>query len=312
MPNPLIPESAFQVIIPSLTEVQTIPVTDNNMPVELSPGIDYQLVTSFSLLNRPANNQSLLPTSLVQVPPQNTIVDKKDIHLLSLVPNVIPNPITEINQFQTATPSNDGVLTVRTLNTASPSNRNLLTTYNIVPFQTIPVVPYEQGTCFNGVTDDYLINSKEELFIYLCNVLIRFDTNPNFYQKEDYEALLRLLVGSLLHLYNVNVSPTPYKITTSPYVLQDVIPVGHLVKNIMVYNNEAFPVTMSLGYTEFGEELLMSETMESKIWTNLVVNKLLSTTDSSSLYFNCNETLTNDGIYVVIESNFYFSEQSKI
>jgi hypothetical protein len=68
---------------------------------------------------------------------------------------------------------------------------------------------------------------------------------------------------------------------------------------------------MSLGYTEFGEELLMSETMESKVWTNLVVNKLVSTSSPSSLYFNCNETLTNDGIYVVIESNFYFSEQSK-
>jgi len=155
-------------------------------------------------------------------------------------------------------------------------------------------------------------DSREELFIYLCNVLIRFDTNPNFYQKEDYEALLRLLVGTLLHLYNVNVSPTPYKIVTSPDILVDVIPVGHLIKNIMVYNNEDFPVTMSLGYTELGEELLMAETMESKVWTNLVVNKLLSTSSVSSLYFNCNETLTNNGIYVVVESSFYFSEQSKI
>jgi hypothetical protein len=265
MTNSLIPESAFQVIVPSLTEVQTSPVTNSNVPLELTPGVDYQLITSLNLLSRPINDQNVVPISLVEATPQNTITDQREIHLLSLVPNVIPNPITVVNQFQTATPSNDGVLTVRTLNTASPSNRNLLNTYNITPFQTIPIVPVKQGTCFNGITDDYLINSKDELFIYLCNILIRFDTNPNFYQKEDYEALLRLLVGSLLHLYNVNVSPTPYKIIKSPDVLVNAIPMGHLVKNIMVYNNEAFPVTMSLGYTEFGEELLMSETMESKV-----------------------------------------------
>lgn len=137
------------------------------------------------------------------------------------------NELIPINEFQTAVPSSDGLLTVSSLNTESPSNNDLLDTYDIntpivvstevvyenlpsdsgliTPGETIvdvPVLLYIQGTCFNNMSSAALIETKEELFIYLCEVLIRFDANPLHYQKEDYEVLLKTLVGSLIYLYD--------------------------------------------------------------------------------------------------------------
>lgn len=214
------------------------------------------------------------------------------------------------NEFQTVVPSNDGTLTVRTLNTSSPSNNNLLAAYSISPIKIIPVQSYSQGQCLSNINDDALIATKDDLFIYLCDVLIRFDTNPNYYQKEDYTALLRMLVGSLLHLYNNSITssnPVSYKIIESPKVLNQIIPTGHLIKNILVYNNEEFSVTMNLGYSIDEQELLLSEEIPSKGWITLSVEKLLSMTSSSSLYFDCAETLTANGIYVIVDSNLYLS-----
>jgi hypothetical protein len=57
-----------------------------------------------------------------------------------------------------------------------------------------------------------LITTKEELFVYLCDVLIRFDASPKYYQKEDYEVLIKMLVGSLIHLYDMN-PPDPTALT---------------------------------------------------------------------------------------------------
>lgn len=217
------------------------------------------------------------------------------------------NTLIPENEFQTAIPSNDGTLTFRTLNTLSPSNNNLLVSYNIIPVQTIPINSYNRGTCLANMSQDAIINTKEDLFMYLCDVLIRFDTNPNYYQKEDYEALLRMLVGSLLHFYDVYAHPTPYKITESPYILTDIIPIGHLVKSIMVYNNEDIPITLSLGYTNLGEEILSQETIDSKTWRTISMDRLISISDPTSLYFSCVEDLSSNGIYVVVDSSFYFS-----
>lgn len=217
----------------------------------------------------------------------------------------IYNTLIPPNEFQTVTPSNDGVWTVRTLNTGSPSNSGLANVYELT---SVPSnIPFSQGTCFNNINNLYTITSKEELYIYLCDVLIRFDTNPNYYQKDDYKALLRMLMGALLHVYDVYASPSQYKITTSPYILLDIIPIGHLIKNIMVYNNELFSVTMNLGYSIDGQDLLMEETIESKTWLSLTANKLVSLSLTTSLYFDCTETLTSSGIYVVVDSNLYFS-----
>lgn len=217
------------------------------------------------------------------------------------------NQLIPENEFQTAIPSNDGSLTIRTLNTESPSNNNLLNTYQIVPIQQIPISSYDRGTCLNNINDDSIITTKEDLFMYLCDVLIRFDTNPNYYQKEDYESLLRLLVGSLLHLYDTYAHPVSYKIIVSPKTLSGVIQAGYLIRNVMVFNNELFPVTMNLGYTVDGQEILTEETIASQAWLTVNVERLPSILTASSLYFDCTETLTSNGIYVIVDSTFYFS-----
>lgn len=55
-------------------------------------------------------------------------------------------------------------------------------------------------------TEEYtLIESVEELKKYLSELLIRFDTNPNNYTKEDYLYLLGILYKSLIHLYDLSV-----------------------------------------------------------------------------------------------------------
>jgi hypothetical protein len=117
---------------------------------------------------------------------------------------LIPN-----NEFQTSVPSNSTLLTVRSTSNASPSNNDLLDIYGLTTTTIIPEVLYTQGTCFNSMANEILITTKEELFIYLCDVLIRFDASPEYYQKEDFEVLIKLLVKSLIHLYDMNpANPT--------------------------------------------------------------------------------------------------------
>ena len=204
----------------------------------------------------------------------------------------MPNQLIPENQFQTAVPSNDGLLTLRSTNTESQSNSDLLAVFNIpeltstvpdlqyenlestnellntdnvnepitpipeadhenltsenellidyninqpletlhdleyvnvspdselipdsVPIEDVPVLFYTDGTCFKNMSSEALITTKEELFIYLCEVLIRFDASPLHYQKEDYEVLIRTLVGSLIYLYDKDSVTTT---TTAP------------------------------------------------------------------------------------------------
>ena len=148
------------------------------------------------------------------------------------------NQLIPEEQFQTAVPSNNGLLTLRSTNTESPSNNELLDIYNVsellinnleyehinpdnelipptTPIEDIPVLFYTEGTCFKNMDSEALITTKEELFVYLCEVLIRFDASPVHYQKEDYEVLMKTLVGSLIYLYdkdaiNKNVPAPPF------------------------------------------------------------------------------------------------------
>jgi len=217
------------------------------------------------------------------------------------------NQLIPENQFQTAVPSSDGLLTLRSTNTDSKSNSDLLDVYNIpkvtisnleyenldsendllnsqsvneptpiltdvehenlesdgdllegvsvnepieiirdIKYQTIdsdndlitnatciedvPVLFHTNGTCFKNMHSESLITTKEELFVYLCEVLIRFDASPLHYQKEDYKVLIKTLVGSLIYLYdrdstNTTVSSPPFiglaLPTTNPLAFAD-------------------------------------------------------------------------------------------
>lgn len=215
------------------------------------------------------------------------------------------NKLIPDNLFQTVVPSNDGTLTVRTLNTSSKSNSNLLQVYQVKA--AIPPQPITTGTCFDGKTP-FSITSKSDLFDYLCEVLIRFDTNPNFYQKEDYRALLRLLTGSLNHIYtNIGKPINTLHITQSPYIATDAILAGELLKILVIYNNEDVDLTVNLGYSEDGKELLEDEILPSKTWMTFPISKLLSIDTDTSLYFSCEETLTSNGVYLIFDAQPYFT-----
>jgi len=104
--------------------------------------------------------------------------------------------------YQTEVPTNNGLWTVRSLSTSSPSNNDLLETYNLDTIETLPPPFYIKGTCFEEMGDEVLITTKDELFLYLCEVLIRFDADPKHYQKEDYAFLIKMLIKSLIFLYD--------------------------------------------------------------------------------------------------------------
>ena len=62
------------------------------------------------------------------------------------------------------------------------------------------VIEHCEGTIFDDV-DIKLIETEEELKKYLSDVIVRFDTSPKYYTKEDYASLLRVLYRSLLYIY---------------------------------------------------------------------------------------------------------------
>lgn len=76
---------------------------------------------------------------------------------------------------------------------------------NPVEEQTETVIVPKQVECKGNIFDDTdidYIESVEDLKKYLQDVLIRFDTSPKNYTKEDYGSLLRLIYKSLLHIYS--------------------------------------------------------------------------------------------------------------
>lgn len=52
-----------------------------------------------------------------------------------------------------------------------------------------------------------IVKNETELDKLLREVMIRFDTSPKFYQKEDYLKLLKLLQGSLPQIFKENSIP---------------------------------------------------------------------------------------------------------
>lgn len=83
----------------------------------------------------------------------------------------------------------DGKVTRRSLDTTSSKNQSL-------PRRMQAVVDdaYKQSTVFAQYPT---ISSKEELDQLLAQLLIRFDTRPEYYTKKDYQLLISVLCGAL-------------------------------------------------------------------------------------------------------------------
>ena len=109
--------------------------------------------------------------------------------------------LIENEDFQTVTPSENGLFTIATLNTNSESNSGLLEDFQNV--DNIPIIPISTNSCFdleNLPTTDTL----NDLLTNLCELMIRFDGSVKDYQKSDYEHLVKTITNALIKLYADN------------------------------------------------------------------------------------------------------------
>ena len=117
--------------------------------------------------------------------------EEKESAIFSRI-TTLPTVQVRINPGQTETPIKNSIPTYRNLSTDAINNCDL--------GEKIQIAISEQGGCFN-IEDLPEIATIEELLNHLCEVLIRFDTDPNNYLKDDYTVLLKTICNSLIHLY---------------------------------------------------------------------------------------------------------------
>lgn len=86
----------------------------------------------------------------------------------------------------------DGPITRRSLDTNAPYNRSLGE-----KLQALVDKDYSVGNILDTLP---VIDSVEKLKQVLSEVIIRFDTRPDFYTKKDYQMLISLLGGAILFL----------------------------------------------------------------------------------------------------------------
>lgn len=102
-------------------------------------------------------------------------------------------------------PPSTGFETRRGLCTNLPYNQDMLCRLQVV------VNNITEGECKNSFFEgDYdVIDNIDDLKKILSEVLIRFDTSPDYYTKSDYAALISVLYQSLLYLYqSLSISST--------------------------------------------------------------------------------------------------------
>lgn len=107
------------------------------------------------------------------------------------------------------------VTTVVSTNSNSPSNEIVLDDYENI--EIIPINPIGSGSIFpNDPNMLPQITNLKDLLKYLSEIMIRFNSNPNYYLQDDFTLLIKTLSNSLIYLYlndqEINSS------TTSPFM----------------------------------------------------------------------------------------------
>ena len=142
--------------------------------------------------------------------------EEKESAIFSRI-TTLPTVQVRINPGQTETPIKNSIPTYRNLSTDTINNCDL--------GEKIQIAISEQGGCFN--TEDLPeIATIEELLNHLCEVLIRFDTDPNNYLKDDYTVLLKTICNSLIHLY-LNENEIDYNKALNKPRINDIELVGN-------------------------------------------------------------------------------------
>ncbi|MGV8961797.1 MAG: hypothetical protein ACOH2V_00180 [Candidatus Saccharimonadaceae bacterium] len=230
MANKLIPDSEFQTAVPAENGLLTLRSTNTESTSNNDLLGTYDLIIA------------VLPPSVVhEVLPPNTELIISPTPIETITTTLLPHIIHE-----------------------SLSPDSILITASL-PVEDIPVLFYSQGTCFDNLSSDALITDKEELFLYLCEVLIRFDESPLHYQKEDFEVLIKTIAGSLIYLYNQD-SITTKSIASAPF-----LGIAALDTDPLTFaqdNNYAFPgvyFAQQLGTYSFFEITVTPSDIESSV-----------------------------------------------
>lgn len=121
----------------------------------------------------------------------------------------------------------------RNLSTDAITNKNLLQDTT------------EYGGCFDKENLP-VIADREQLFDLLCEILIRFDTTPDNYKKDDYYRLINVLSGSTIQMYNNSIESIKFKgianFDTNP--VEDIMNIGwYMANKDGVYKN--FGITLT-------------------------------------------------------------------
>ena len=91
----------------------------------------------------------------------------------------------------------DGIVTMRSLDTSAKQN-------SLLPSEMQAIVDdaYKASPVFTSYPK---IETVEELRQLLAQLVIRFDTRPDYYTKKDYQLLIALISGTLQHVFGTNM-----------------------------------------------------------------------------------------------------------
>ena len=105
--------------------------------------------------------------------------------------NLLPEGFDIVNGLE------EGGVVSRTLNTDSPSNQSLLEDFQTI--DEILTIPYSTNSCFD-LNNLPKTTELSTLLSHLCELMIRFDSAPNKYQKADYEHFVKTITNALIYL----------------------------------------------------------------------------------------------------------------
>lgn len=118
--------------------------------------------------------------------------------------------IVDISQIkkipsQTEVPVTRGHPTQRSLCADNPQNRDILKKMEALKGMWEIIDSDKFQNCVNNLfPKDYVgIVGIKEIKKELTELLIRFDTNPQNYTKEDFDHLMKVICGGLVHIYTV-------------------------------------------------------------------------------------------------------------
>jgi|ERR1035437_2516906 hypothetical protein len=165
----------------------------------------------------------------------------------------LAEPIVNILLTDIGIPVHDNlVITELSLNINSPSNEGILPVYENVDI--ISPIPIGDGNIFSSDPAQLpQIVTLNELLRYLSEVMLRFNSNPDYYLQDDFSLLIKTLSNSLIHLYLSEEVTNTYtaipgvvgisNLNTNP--VQEAFDINHRFPGIYLAN--------SIGnYTNFG------------------------------------------------------------